>query len=71
MTKTEAKMRILAQWRIWIRQQQGAPPHTARLALIFFGHIQRDHTELLAFPAESDKWQIVKSWLTNAKLIQG
>jgi hypothetical protein len=71
MTQTEAKMRILAQWRIWIHQEQGVPPYTAALALRFFTDIQRSHPELLEFSAEADKWQIVKGWLEHAALIKG
>jgi hypothetical protein len=70
MTQTEAKMRILAEWRTWIRQEQCAPPHAAHLALTFFGDIQRDHPELLSFRAKADKRQIVRGWLETAGLIK-
>ena len=70
MTQTEAKMRILAQWRTWICQQQATAPRTAQLGLLFFGDVQRLHPEMLEFASEDDKWQIVKGWLTNAMLIK-
>jgi hypothetical protein len=66
MTQTEAKMRILAEWR----SRMGRQPRTAREALIFFGDIQQNHPELLSFESKDDKWQKVKGWLLNAGLIK-
>jgi hypothetical protein len=73
MTKTEAKMRILAEWRTWIRQARAVPPHNALLAFSFFGDIQRHHPEFLSFHVrlDQDKWQIVKGWLQTAGNIKG
>ena len=67
MTQTEAKMRILAEWRA----RMGRQPRTAREALIFLGDIQQDHPELLSFQTKNeDKWQKVRAWLSNAGLIK-
>jgi hypothetical protein len=67
MTQTEAKMRILAEWRA----RMGRQPRTAREALTFFGDIQQNHPELLSFQSKNeDKWQKVRAWLSNAGLIK-
>jgi hypothetical protein len=66
MTQTEAKMRILAEWRARMGRQQRRTSD----ALIFFGDIQRNHPELLSFESKDDKWQKVKGWLSNAGLIK-
>jgi hypothetical protein len=67
MTQTEAKMRILAEWRA----RMGSQPRTAGEALIFFGDIQQNHPELLSFQSKNeDKWQKVRAWLSNAGLIK-
>jgi hypothetical protein len=69
MTPSEAKLRILAEWRIWIGHQQSAASHTAAEALTFFNEIERNKPDLLAFESP-DKWGFVKGWLLNAGLIK-
>jgi hypothetical protein len=69
LTPAEAKLRILAEWRIWIGHQQSAVSHTTAEARIFFEEVERDKAELLSFDS-ADKWEFVKSWLLNAGLIK-
>jgi hypothetical protein len=70
VTPSEAKLRILAEWRTWIGHQQSAVSHTTAEALTFFNEIERNKPELLAFESP-DKWDFVKGWLLNAGLIKG
>jgi hypothetical protein len=69
MTPSEAKLRILAEWRTWIGHQQSAVSHTTAEALTFFMEIEQSKPELLSFDS-ADKWEFVKSWLLNAGLIK-
>jgi hypothetical protein len=69
MTQSEAKLRILAEWRTWVGHQQAVVSHTAAEALAFFNEIERNKPELLSFDS-ADKWELVKSWLLNAGLIK-
>jgi hypothetical protein len=69
MTPSEAKLRILAEWRTWVGHQQSAVSHTTAEALAFFKEIEQNKPELLSFDS-ADKWEFVKSWLLNAGLIK-
>ena len=69
MTPSEAKLRILAEWRTWVGHQQSAVSHTTTEALAFFKEIEQNKPELLSFDS-ADKWEFVKSWLLNAGLIK-
>ena len=69
MTPSEAKLRILAEWRTWVGHQQSAISHTTTEALAFFKEIEQNKPELLSFDS-ADKWEFVKSWLLNAGLIK-
>ena len=69
MTPSEAKLRILAEWRTWVGHQQSAVSRTAAEALTFFKAIEQNKPELLSFDS-ADKWEFVKGWLLNAGLIK-
>jgi hypothetical protein len=69
MTPGEAKMRILAEWRIWIGHQQATASHTPAEALEFFNEIEKSKPELLSFESVN-KWQLVRGWLLDANLIK-
>jgi putative Mg2+ transporter-C (MgtC) family protein len=69
MTPSEAKLRILAEWRTWIGHQQSAASHTTAEALTFFKEIEQNKPELLSFDS-TDKWKLVKNWLFHAGLIK-
>lgn len=69
MTPSEAKLRILAEWRTWIGHRQSAVAHTAAEALTFFKVLEQNKPELLEFDS-ADKWDFVQSWLLNAGLIK-
>jgi hypothetical protein len=70
MTPSEAKMRILAEWRTWIghREIVGAAPE--KDALDFFGELAKVNPDLLSFETDEDKWDAVKRWLFDAGLIR-
>jgi hypothetical protein len=69
MTPSEAKLRILAEWRTWVGHQQSAVSRTTAEALTFFKEIEQNKPELLSFDS-ADKWEFVKGWLLNAGLIK-
>jgi hypothetical protein len=69
MTPSEAKLRILAEWRTWVGHQQSAVSHTTAEALAFFKEIEQNKPDLLSFDS-ADKWEFVKGWLLNAGLIK-
>jgi hypothetical protein len=69
MTPSEAKPRILAEWRTWVGHQQSAVSRTTAEALSFFKEIEQNKPELLSFDS-ADKWESVKGWLLNAGLIK-
>ena len=69
MTPSEAKLRILAEWRTWIGHQQAAVSHTVAEAETFYKELEQNKPELLTFDSP-DKWEFVKTWLLNADLIK-
>jgi hypothetical protein len=69
MTPSEAKLRILAEWRTWVGHQQSAVSRTTAEALAFLKEIEQNKPELLSFDS-ADKWEFVKSWLLKAALIK-
>jgi hypothetical protein len=69
MTPSEAKRRILAEWRTWVGHQQSVVSRTTAEALAFFKEIEQNKPELLSFDS-ADKWKFVKSWLLKAGLIK-
>jgi len=69
MTPSEAKLRILAEWRTWIGHQQAAVSHTVEEALTFYREIEQNKPEMLSFDSP-DKWQSVREWLLSADLIK-
>ena len=70
MTPTEAKMRILAEWRTWIGHRQAADLERSDEVSVFFSEIEQNQPDLLSFDTEDDKLEIVTSWLLNAGLIK-
>jgi hypothetical protein len=68
ITQDEAKRRILGEFRSWARDQDKSTPNGTD-GLIFFGHLQQERPELLAFRYGGDKWQIVHGWLRGARLV--
>ncbi len=69
MTPSEAKLRILAEWRAWIGHQQAVASHTPAEALTFFKHMEANKPELLSFDS-SDRCNLVMAWLLDAGLIK-
>lgn len=53
MTKAEAKMRLLAEWRTWIGHRGVTGSSTKKDAADFFLHIQFKHPELVSLMARS------------------
>jgi hypothetical protein len=47
MAPSEAKLRILAEWRTWVGHQQSAVSHTTAEAA-FFEEIEENNPELLS-----------------------
>lgn len=70
MTEGEAKLRILAEWRIWVGHQQAADSHTLTEAARFFAEIAQNQPDLLSFEGPTDKWVFVKTALIHAGLIK-
>jgi hypothetical protein len=68
-TRSEAKLRILAEWRTWVGHQQSVVSHTTAEALAFFKEIEQIKPELISFDS-ADKSEFVKDWLLNAGLIK-
>jgi hypothetical protein len=71
MTQSEAKMRILAEWRTWVGHRQATDSHTRADSSVFFGEIEQNHPDLLSFESSVDKRQLVNGWLVGAGLIKG
>ena len=69
MTPTESKMRILAEWRIWVGHREAADSHTTKEVAAFLDEMESSHPELLSFESSSGKWEIVPGWLLGAGLI--
>ncbi len=70
MTPGEAKMRILAEWRIWIGHRMAADSHTKAEVSEFVAETEQNHPDLLSFESSDDKLQVVKGWLLDAGLIK-
>jgi hypothetical protein len=70
MTPAEAKMRILAEWRIWIGHRQAADSHTGADASVFFEEMGQNHPDLLSFESAEDKRQLINRWLVEVGLIK-
>ena len=70
MTPSEAKMRLLAEWRTWIGHRQAAVGHTAIEASNFVAYIEENHANLLSFESNESKPEIVRRWLQDAGLIK-
>jgi hypothetical protein len=60
---------ILDEWRKWADSQGLDERATGRDGSLFFTHLQRNHSHMLAFRCSGDKWQRVKAWLQNAGLV--
>ena len=67
MTKAEAKMRMLAEWRTWIGHRGISKSETQSDASDFYLHIKAKYPELLAF--EDSGQALVNEWLSSAGLI--
>lgn len=67
MTKAEAKMRLLAEWRTWIGHRGVTGSATKKDAADFFLHIQFKHPELVSFDGAEPS--LVTDWLHRAGLI--
>ena len=70
MTPTEAKMRILAEWRTWIGHRQAADSERAGEVSVFFGEIEQNQPDLLSFETEETKLNVITKWLASAGLIK-
>jgi hypothetical protein len=63
ITQAQARRAIRAEWQSWVRAQNKSAPNGTD-GLVFFGYLQRERSDLLAFRySGGDKWQIVKTWL--------
>lgn len=67
MTRAEAKMRMLAEWRTWIGHRGISGSATQTDAEDFYSHIELKYPELLAFE-DADRI-LVMDWLRRAGLI--
>ena len=63
-----AKDGILDEWDTWVKDHPKAK--TAMDAMAFYGHLQSKKPNLLNFRSRGDKWQVVKSWLLEARRIK-
>ena len=70
MTPAEAKMRLFAEWRLWIGHQQAKDSLTDADARAFFSEVSQNHADLLAFESGVDKLQLLTLWLADAGLIK-
>lgn len=70
MKKADAERQIAVAFKSWCRDQ-GIADATNNDALMFFGHISKERSGLLAFKASGDKWQWIKAFLSRAGLITG
>jgi hypothetical protein len=68
MTKEQARRAVLAEWDPWTKATN-VNNANGRDGLTFFGFVQRERPQLLAFRASGDKWQTVHSWLFSARLV--
>lgn len=67
MTRDEARETILALWREW---RKGQPERLADRAK-FYGWLQQDRPDLLAFPGLFDRRLHVSGWLLTHDHVEG
>lgn len=70
MTRTEAKMRILAEWRTWIGHREISRMATSEDATAFYDHIETGNPDLLSFEESEPKAAVLEDWLARASLIK-
>jgi hypothetical protein len=69
MDEDEAKRLVLDEFRIWCTAREIKLPALRSLAIEFyFDQLEADRRDLLDFPSEAGKWQVVQAWLRNARL---
>jgi len=68
MKRDEAKRQIVAEWHPRAKSNNIVKANGI-VALRFFGYLQREHSHLLQFRAQGDKWQWVHIWLREARLV--
>ena len=66
MTPSEAKLRMLAEWRTWVGHQQSAVSRSTAEALAFFKEIEQNKPELLSLNS-ADKWEFVKTLIAEGE----
>ncbi|MDX1485792.1 MAG: hypothetical protein R3229_15070 [Alphaproteobacteria bacterium] len=70
MNLEEAEARILAEWGIWRHRELGSDKKASGTdGFAFYLSLDKGKSELLDFPAESDKWQIVHAWLLKVGVV--
>lgn len=62
MTKEEAKSQAHQIWLEWNERRQ-----ESITALLFYGHLEKHHSNLLSFRYLGDRYQVVKSWVNEWK----
>jgi hypothetical protein len=68
MHEDEAKRLVLDEFRIWCTAREIKLPASRSLAIKFyFDHLEADRSDLLDFPSEAGKSQVVQAWLRNAR----
>ncbi len=70
MTQTEAKMRILAEWRTWIGHRQAADFERSEEVRAFVTGLEQNQPDSLSFETDQSKLEVVTNWLDGAGLIR-
>jgi len=68
---TDARRAVLAEWDSWATKHitPGATPN-GHDAMLFFGHLQKNRSDLLEFRYPGDKWQRVHGWLMSHRQVK-
>ena len=70
MRQDKARSQILGLFREWTRLNGHHTPYSkVDGGLVFFGWLESNRPDVLDFASQSEKWQVVHSWLRTARLV--
>ncbi len=66
MKREDARDLIRREWIRWRNKKLPLDQTPTGVdAMVFYGFLQRSHPDLLDFPFDGDRWQIVHAWLLS------
>ena len=69
MKQSEAEARIKLRFLDWLEEEGLQIPVNGNKAFKFYGHLLSNHSDLLEFSYQGDKWQPIHGWLERAGLV--